>query len=135
MALARKLLLYQVTSKADRISRAFRNPTVILRQSEENAAAFISFNRPRFFNCIDDSVINPLAAFLSSCSTNNNVKLLIFSSINTNSKNPTFGTGADLIKGWRIIDRYFKTGLINTEDRIYLINFYRTQHLLHKMSG
>merc|ERR1719369_2681486 len=102
-SLSQKLLLYEVASKADRVARIFQQPPVILTCTGSKAS--VLFNRPRFFNCIDHTVINPLASFLSKCSSSTNIDLLVFGSVNTNKKNPTFGTGADLIKGWKIIDQ------------------------------
>jgi len=130
-SLSQKLLMYEVANRADRATRFFQQPAVILTCS--GGTAKVLFNRPRFFNCIDHTVINPLAAFLSRCSNNTDITSLVFASINNNN-NKTFGTGADLIKGWKIIDQKFKKDVLETNDRLYLINFYRTQHFLHHIS-
>ena len=131
-SLSQKLLLCEVASRADRALRVFHQPPVILSCKEGRAK--VLFNRPRFYNCIDHTVINPLAAFLSNCSSKSDLNILLFGSINNNNKNPTFGTGADLIKGWKIIDQKMKKNILETQDRLYLINFYRTQYLLHHIS-
>eukprot|EP00092_Neocalanus_flemingeri_P012831 GFUD01013825.1.p1 GENE.GFUD01013825.1~~GFUD01013825.1.p1 ORF type:complete len:401 (+),score=135.32 GFUD01013825.1:113-1315(+) len=132
--LSQKLFLYQIVNKADRASRLFRQPAVILQNSSGGGKGSVVFNRPRFFNCIDDTVINPLACFLSKCCRNDQLNLLLIGSVNTSKKNATFSTGADLIKGWRIIDQKLRKDSITTEDRLYLINFYRTQHMLHHLT-
>jgi len=105
-----------------------------LIEKSSGGKAKLLLNRPRFFNCIDDTVINPLASFLSKRCCDDSINLLLIGSVNSSKKNVTFSTGADLIKGWKIIDQKFKKNLITTEDRLYLINFYRTQHLLHHLT-
>merc|ERR1712212_655237 len=140
----------------ERASRRLGNPSLLLSRDQEDRAS-INFNRPRFLNSIDDTVINPLAAELSRLADDERLELLLVgasfgenseqggsnTSNNSTSKlkqkllkpPPTsFSAGADLIKGWRIIERRRKEGTIDVADRIYLINFYRSQYLLQKLS-
>jgi len=72
---------------------------------------------------------------LSNSCLDSNLNLLIIGSVNTSKTNVVFSTGADLIKGWRIIDQKLRKNIIQTDDRLYLINFYRTQHLLHTLKS
>lgn len=127
-----KLLLYKFANKVDKASRVFRKSCVVT--SKTGSQATLLFNRPRFFNCIDDTVINSTAAFLGDLIDDKDVKLLSIGSINTGKKNPTFSTGADLIKGYNIIRTKQLSDFIENSDRVYLINFYRTQHFLHQLS-
>jgi len=157
MALASRLLAHRIIVAFERAARRIGNPSLLLSRDQEDRAS-INFNRPRFLNSIDDTVINPLAAELSRLADDERLELLLVgasfgenlekASSNTSSNNSTnkfkqkllkppptsFSAGADLIKGWRIIERRRKEGTIDVADRIYLINFYRSQYLLQKLS-
>jgi len=150
MALASRLLAHRLVVACERASRRLGNPPLFLSRDHENRAS-INFNRPRFLNSIDDTVINPLAAELSRLAGDEKLKLLLVGgSLEKKNKSrqkrittkkffgsppKSFSAGADLIKGWRIIERRQKEGIIDVADRIYLVNFYRSQHLLQKLTN
>jgi len=128
---ARKVSLYKLAKHLDDAGRVFGDPAVIL--SKNGRTASIKFNRPRFFNCIDESVITPTAAFLSNIVTDQGTDMLVIEGSNHKNKNHAFTTGGDLLMGWNIIDRKEKTDTISEQERLYLVNIYRTQHYLHKL--
>ena len=127
----RKVSLYKLAKHLDNAGRVFGDPAVVL--SVKDKVAGIKFNRPRFFNCIDGSVITPMSAFLSNIITGRGINMVIMEGSNYKNKNHAFTTGGDLIMGWNIIDRKEKTDTISMEERLYLVNIYRTQHYLHKL--
>jgi len=161
MALASRLLAHRIIVAFERASRRIGNPSLIISRDQEDRAS-INFNRPRFLNSIDDTVINPLAAELSRLADDERLELLLVGAsfggnleqagsssscqagrsklkemLGSKLLKPppiSFSAGADLIKGWRIIERRGKEGTIDVADRIYLINFYRSQYLLQKLS-
>ena len=128
---ARKVFLYKVAKQLDDAGRLLGSPAVVL--AKENKAAVIRFNRPRFFNCIDESVIGPAAAFLSNIVTESSADVLVIEGSNNRGKNYAFTTGGDLLMGRNIIERKEKTNTITEKERLYLVNIYRTQHYLHKL--
>jgi len=150
MALASRLFAHRLVVACERASRRLGNPPLLLSKEHENRAS-INFNRQRFLNSIDDTVINPLAAELSRLAGDEKLKLLLVGgSLERKNKSrqkrittsklfgsppKSFSAGADLIKGWRIIERRQKEGIIDLADRIYLVNFYRSQHLLQKLTN
>lgn len=135
--LAARLLAYRAATCLERASKVVSQPSLVVTRQGQRVS--LDINRPRFFNCIDDTVINPLAAQLSRLLQDPELELLLIGSINPSSKGKkargvSFSTGADLIKGWRIIDRRQKEGRIDLADRLYLVNFYRAQQLLYTLS-
>ena len=128
---ARKVFLYKVAKQLDDAGRLLGSPAVVL--TKEHKTAGIRFNRPRFFNCIDESVIGPAAAFLSKIVTESSTDVLVIEGSNDRGKNYAFTTGGDLLMGRNIIDRKEKTNTITEQERLYLVNIYRTQHYLHKL--
>ena len=128
---ARKVSLYKLGKYIDNASRVFGEPAVILRKIDKVAS--LKFNRPRFFNCIDGSVITPGVGFLSKIIQEKSTNMLTIEGSNQKNKNHAFTTGGDLLMGLNIIYRKEKTDIISTEERLYLVNIYRAQHYLHKL--
>ena len=59
----RKVLLYQTGKAFDNAGRIFGDPPVIVKRKGNISS--LKFNRPRFFNCLDESVMPQTAAFIS----------------------------------------------------------------------
>ena len=128
---ARKVSLYKLAKHIDNAGRVFGEPAVIL--SKNDKVASIKFNRPRFFNCIDGSIITPTVDFLSKIIQEKSTNMLTIEGSNQKNKNHAFTTRGDLLMGLNIIYRKEKTDIISTEERLYLVNIYRAQHYLHKL--
>ena len=124
-------MLYQTAKHLDDAGRLFGSPALVL--TKEDRTAGMKFNRPRFFNCIDESVITPAAAFLSKILVGSSADILVIEGSSYRDKNHAFTTGGDLLMGRNIIDRKEKTNTITEQERLYLVNIYRTQHYLHKL--
>ena len=122
-------MLYQAAKHLDDAGRLFGSPALVL--TKEDRTAGMKFNRPRFFNCIDESVITPAAAFLSKILVGSSADILVIEGSSYRDKNHAFTTGGDLLMGRNIIDRKEKTNTITEQERLYLVNIDRTQHYLH----
>ena len=68
LTVPQKLFLYKLSVGVERCARLVGRPSVMTHASGTRAS--LVFNRPRFLNCIDDTVINPTAAFLAGLSSN-----------------------------------------------------------------
>ena len=128
----RKVLLYQTVKSFDNASRIFGNPPVIVG-IKENVAS-LKFNRSRFFNCLDESVIPPTASFISSILREKNANIFTLEGSNHRNKNHAFTTGGDLLMGLNIIYRREKCDYFSDAERLYYLNIYRIQHFLHNLS-
>jgi len=99
---AMKMLQYKVADSLDKV-RLPNNPRALI--TKENNAVCIKFNRPRFLNCLDASVIMPVSKALSEVIRQGNSDLLLFEGSKAGKKLYSFTTGGDLLMGRNIIRR------------------------------
>jgi len=129
---AMKMLQYKVADSLDKV-RLPNNPRALI--TKENNAVCIKFNRPRFLNCLDASVIMPVSKALSEVIRQGNSDLLLFEGSKAGKKLYSFTTGGDLLMGRNIIRRHEKYNRIAESERLYLVNIYRTQHYISRLKA